>query len=74
MAGEAEQINQKIREAMANALRDEGITAAELAKRLGKTRSYGYQLTTGDRAKVPDSLVAALDALNLELYVRPKDG
>ncbi len=57
---------------MLEAMRSEGITAAGLAERLGKTRSYGYQVVSGERAKVPDSLVAALDKLGLELVVQPK--
>lgn len=72
MAGDAEEINQKIRQAMAYAMNEQKITAADLATRLGKTRSYGYQLTSGDRAKIPDSLMAALNALDLELVVQAR--
>lgn len=72
MGQDAEKVNLRIRDAMAEAMQKQGITAADLSRRLGKTRSYGYQLTGGGRAKVPDSLVAALDALDLEIVVRPK--
>lgn len=70
---EAEKINKAAREAIRAEMQRRNESVIALAKRMGVTRAYIYQVINGERAKVPDSLAKVLDALGLELIARPKD-
>lgn len=67
--------NTEIREAMRQALHKRGWTQEQLASELGITKSAVTQLLNGHYGKIPQSLLNALEALDLELVaqeVRPK--
>jgi transcriptional regulator with XRE-family HTH domain len=61
-----------IRRAIESAMREKGLTQAELARRLGKTPQSVAPILKGRRGKQPESLLEVLDALGLELKVVPK--
>ena len=53
-------------------MRRKGWTQSELARRLGVKPQSIYPILKGTRGKQPQSLVAILEVLDLELEVRPK--
>ncbi|MDZ7799994.1 MAG: helix-turn-helix transcriptional regulator [Trueperaceae bacterium] len=62
------QIREEIRVAMVR----QRLTQTELAKRVGLSRQHLNHLLTGHRGNLPDGWGKVLDALGLELVVRPK--
>jgi transcriptional regulator with XRE-family HTH domain len=62
-------MNLQIREALRSAVREQGLTHAKLAERLGITQPSVSQLLNGSYGKVPQSLIEVLDVLGLELTV-----
>ena len=65
-------VDAHIRREIEEAMRRKGWTQSELARRLGVKPQSIYPILKGTRGKQPRSLVAILDALDLELEVRPK--
>ena len=63
--------NERIKERMKQALLEQGMTKAALARKLGVKPQSVDVLFKPDKAKVPESLLHALEALNLELTVQP---
>lgn len=64
--------NARIKDAMRQRMAEQGISQGELARRLGiKQPSVAGVLSHG-RARVPQSLIDVLEALDLELTVVPK--
>lgn len=61
----------RIRDGMKAALEARGWTQQQLAETLGISKSAMAQLLGGSYARVPESLVRALDALGLEIVLRP---
>lgn len=61
-----------IRKALLGAMSKQGISQAELARRMGVQPQSITKLLSGDRGKVPQSVLRALDTLGLELVVRQK--
>ena len=64
--------NEQIKRAMREKMAKDGISQSELARRLGIKQPSVAALLSPDRAKVPESLLNGLDALDLELVVQPK--
>lgn len=62
----------QIREAMKEALKGRGWTQQQLADELGVSKSAVAQLLSGAYGKIPSSLVEALNVLDLEIRVLPK--
>lgn len=65
--------DEKIRVQILEAMARKGLRQAPLARRLGITPQSLNQVIKGDRAALPTSLTAVLDALELELVVHEKD-
>lgn len=65
--------NARIKEAMRRRMAEQGVSQVELARRLGIKQPSVAGILSQGRAKVPQSLIDALDALDLELVVRPKE-
>lgn len=57
---------------MREALKSRGWTQARLADQLGVHTSAVAQILNGHYGKIPQSLLDALEALDLELTVQPK--
>jgi len=51
---------------------DPRLTQQELAQRLGIKQPSVADLLSGRRGQVPQSLIDLLDALDLEIVIRPK--
>lgn len=74
MAKDLSPTDQRIRDAVREAMKGEPrITQAALAQRLGTSQPAIAALVNGSRGQVPQSLINLLDALDLELHVRPKE-
>ncbi len=65
--------NETIRNAIQTALASQGKTAQELARDLGVEGTRIDRLQSGLEGGVPELLLNVLDALGLELQVKPKD-
>jgi transcriptional regulator with XRE-family HTH domain len=63
---------ERIQEAIRATLKSRGISQAELARKLNIKPQSLSPIVLRQRAMIPDSLIEVLDALDLELYVRPK--
>jgi transcriptional regulator with XRE-family HTH domain len=63
----------RIRKEIENAMRQKGMSQAELARRLGVKAQSIHPILKGARGKQPQSLLDILDALDLELTVQPRD-
>jgi len=64
--------NERIRQAMKQAMREQGLSHAQLAERLGISQPSVTQILNGQYGNVPRSLLNALDALGLTLEVAKK--
>lgn len=64
--------DEQIRDAIRQQMVKRKITAAELARRLNVKHQSVTPLLNGERGKIPQSLIDALEALDLELVVQPK--
>lgn len=62
----------KIRAQLLERMAEKGARQADLARQLGVSPQALSQILKGDRGKLPSSLVAVLDALDVELTVQPK--
>lgn len=62
--------DEKIREAILRHMAAQGLRQAELARRLEVTPQSLHQVLRGQKARLPTSLTAVLDALDLELVVQ----
>jgi antitoxin component HigA of HigAB toxin-antitoxin module len=65
-------MNDRIKAAIRTVLEERGITQEELAQKLGIKQPSVAQVLSSRRAKVPQSLLDILEALDLELVVVPK--
>ncbi len=65
--------DEKLREGINNYLRAAGTTQLELANRTQMAPQYISDFLNMRRGKLPKSLIRILDALGLELVVRPKN-
>lgn len=65
--------DEKIRSEIERVMREKRFSQVEIANRLGISRSAVNQLLSGERGTIPNSLLALLDALDLELVVREKE-
>ena len=65
--------DKRLRETVTQTMRDRGITQTQLADSMGVTQGHVSQLVTGERGKIPESLIALLDELGLELTVVERD-
>lgn len=66
-------LDQKLRQQLRAEMARQGVTQAELARRLGVQPPTVAQVVTGRRGHIPSSLVAILDELGLTLTVCPKE-
>lgn len=62
-----------IRERIRSRMRERGLTQAELARQLGIKPPSLAQILSGRRSKVPESLLAVLNALDLQIDVHPTE-
>lgn len=65
-------VNQQIRAVIKDEMKSQELTQVELAKRLGIKPPSLNQVMTGERGRIPPSLLTVLDALGLELVAQPK--
>jgi transcriptional regulator with XRE-family HTH domain len=65
-------VDKNIREAMQKAMSAQGLSNAELARRLEVTPQAVGQIVNGKRGSIPESLLNVLGELGLELKVVPK--
>ncbi len=63
----------RIREAIRQAMSEQGMTQQAVADRLGVKQPSVGAVVSGRRGAIPQSLLDILDVLSLELYVRPKN-
>jgi len=63
----------ELREALRQTMLEQGISQAELARRIDKTRHAVNRALGPEGPKVPGIIEDILDALGLELFVRPKE-
>lgn len=63
----------RIREAIRQAMSEQGVTQQAIANRLGVKQPSVSAVVSGSRGIIPQSLVNILDVLSLELVVRPKN-
>ena len=63
----------RIREAIRQAMSEQGMTQQAVADRLGVKQPSVGAVVSGRRGVIPKSLIDILDVLSLELYVRPKN-
>ena len=61
------QVDQRIRDRIRTEMTAQGLTQAELARRLGIRPPSLSQVLSGPRGKVPQSLLDVLDALGLTI-------
>ncbi len=61
-----------IRDAVSDRIKSRGMTRAEAAELAGLPRQYVTDLLKGRKGLVPRNWARLLDALDLELVVRPK--
>lgn len=66
-------MDDRIRKALLKAMSEQGVSQADLARRMGVQPQSITKLLSGERGKVPQSVLRALDTLGLELVVREKD-
>jgi transcriptional regulator with XRE-family HTH domain len=64
--------NRRLRQEIERHMRRERITQAELARRLGMSPQYLSDVLTGRRSRLPRSLEKVLEALELEIELRPQ--
>lgn len=62
----------QIRADILSYLEQQSISQVEVAKRIGIAPQSVNRFLKGERGSLPKSMVEVLDALGLELYVRPK--
>lgn len=67
-----DQLDETIREELRVALARRKWTAAELGRQIGLNRQGISDLMTGKTGRIPRRLLQALEALGLELIVRPR--
>ncbi len=65
-------MNERIKAKIRAVMEERGITQAELAKQLGIKQPSVAEVLSSHNAKIPQSLINVLDALELELTVVPK--
>ena len=65
-------MDDRIRKALLKAMSEQGVSQADLARRMGVQPQSITKLLSGERGKVPQSVLRALDTLGLELVVREK--
>ncbi|WP_019587573.1 helix-turn-helix domain-containing protein [Deinococcus apachensis] len=65
-------VNARIRVQIREEMNRQGVTQAELARRLGIKPPSLAQVLSGKRGTMPDSLMDVLDALGLELVAVPR--
>lgn len=58
---------------MRESMSDHGYTQVQVAERLGIKQSSFNQMLNRRYGRIPESLLRALDALNLKLTVEPKE-
>lgn len=63
----------RLRVEMDTELARQGISKVELAERVGMSRQQLHHVLSGDRGKIPNTLLRVLDGLGLELCVRRKE-
>ena len=66
-------MNDAIRASVEKELEHRDLSRSEVAIRANLTRQYVTDMLNGRKGGVPESWQRLLDALDLELYVRPKD-
>jgi transcriptional regulator with XRE-family HTH domain len=64
--------DRRLRQEIAQVMQEKRISQAQLARKLGVKPQSIYPVLRGARGKQPQSLLAILDALGLELTVRAK--
>ena len=62
----------RIRADILGHIEQQGISQVEVAKRIGVAPQSVNRFLKGERGSLPKSMVDVLDALDLELHVRPK--
>ena len=67
-------MNREIKLAVRNEIERRSLTQKQLALGLDTTRQYLGEMLDLDKSNVPKRWQQLLDALDLELYVRPKGG
>ncbi len=67
-------VNERIRIRIREAMNMQGVTQAELARRLGVKPPSLAQILSGKRGTMPESLMDVLHALGLTLEAVPADG
>lgn len=65
-------VNETVRKAVKEAMKDEGVTQEKLASEIGIHRVQVNRLLNGKSNEVPDSWLKILDKFGLELTVKPK--
>lgn len=65
-------MNVEVREAVKTALERQGLSQAELARKVGMERGNVNRLISGKSGQVPEAWQKILDALELELVAIPK--
>lgn len=73
MPADADDTDRRIRDAMLEAMREQGLTQVGLARRLDVSSPYINQVLSGKRGVMRVGLLRVLDALGLKLVVVPKD-
>ncbi len=69
---ELTQTDKAIRDTLKRTMREQGLTQAALAERLGIKQPSVADILTGRRGRQPESLLNLLDAVGLELTIQPK--
>jgi transcriptional regulator with XRE-family HTH domain len=67
-------LNERISKQLKLEMKKQGVTQVALAERMGLKLASVNQVVNGKRSGVAKPLEAILDALDLELVVKPKDG
>lgn len=65
-------MNEQVRQAVRERMKDQGITQVELGEQIGMAQPNVQRLLSGRVGSVPESWQKVLDALGMELIAVPK--